>query len=49
MHNDILPLVFAAGGIVIAFWTRRFPLSGAAAFGLQAVPLAGLFLTYVFC
>jgi len=49
LHNDLLPLVFAAVGVGLAFYCRRAPASTAAALILQAVPLAGFWLTSLFC
>src|SRR5205823_7488069 len=49
MHNDILPLAFAAAGVVAALRCGNFPLSRRIALALQAVPALGLWVTTLFC
>jgi hypothetical protein len=49
LHNDLLPLVFAAVGIYLGFRSRRAPASTAAALILQAIPFVGFWLTRMFC
>jgi hypothetical protein len=49
MHNDILPLLFAAAGLWLAARTDRFEASTRTALALQMVPLLGLGVARVLC
>jgi hypothetical protein len=47
--NDLLPLLFAALGVGLAYYSRRAPASPAVALAIQAIPPAGLWLATLFC
>jgi len=49
LHNDLLPLVFAAIGVYLAFLCGRAPMSAWVALAIQAFVPAGFWVHAGFC